>query len=107
MNQNYENNINLFKMIIENPKNLTKLPKEYLNESNIALAERLKTLACSKNVNISSLQTAALISDSNLNVFAQIGTKNPRRLNEILKYSDLKLSKDEIEWLLAGETNKY
>ena len=80
---------------------------EYLNESNIALAERLKTLACSKNVNISSLQTAALISDSNLNVFAQIGTKNPRRLNEILKYSDLKLSKDEIEWLLAGETNKY
>lgn len=29
MNQNYENNINLFKMIIENPKNLTKLPKEY------------------------------------------------------------------------------
>ena len=33
MNQNYENNINLFKMIIENPKNLTKLPKEYLNDA--------------------------------------------------------------------------
>lgn len=75
---------------------------EYLNEQNIALANRLSIMTKEKGTNISALLIAALVSDKKFNTYAQIGTTKPSRLAEALEYSEINLSENERQHLIYG-----
>lgn len=75
--------------------------KEYMNEYNLALAEKLKIISQEKNVNISALILSLLVSDKKLNVFAQVGTRKLSHLKEAFDFEKLNLSEEEIASIMA------
>ena len=79
------------------PDNIKKL---YLNQQNLNTAEKLKELSQVTGLPIPSLVLAALLSNPDFPVFAQIG---PRRLEELfssLQAMDATLSASQRDWLL-------
>lgn len=72
---------------------------EYLNPYNVELTNKIKHLADEKSVPVSSVVTAALICDSKLNTYAQIGTRKTSRLIETMSCSDFTLDQNEIDML--------
>ena len=75
------------------------LKAEYINERNIAVSEKIKTLASEHEVDVSVIVTSSLICDKNLNTFAQIGTNKLSRLEDTMKTCDFILTQQEIDWL--------
>ncbi|MBR4099503.1 MAG: aldo/keto reductase [Clostridia bacterium] len=81
-------------------ENLPDLHKtEFLNAYNLKLFERLKELANKKNTTVSTLVLAALINDSKLNTFAQIGPVTQEQLETSLKATTVSLTDSEREFL--------
>ena len=74
---------------------------EYMNDYNLALADRLKHLSEEKNTNISALVLSILTSDKKLNVFAQVGTRKLSHLKEAFEFEKLQLSDEEVEFIMA------
>ncbi len=87
--------IGLFDKISDSAK------KEYMNEYNLALAEKLKRVSEEKGVNLSALVLSLLVSDKKLNVFAQVGTRKLSHLREAFEFDCVKLSDGEITEILG------
>ena len=75
------------------------LKKEFLNDHNVRLFEKLKKLSAAKGVPISSLVLAALVSDERISSFAQIGTGSREHLDEAINAMSVSLSESEKEFL--------
>lgn len=73
---------------------------EYLNEHNIALAEKLNQLSQEKKTNISALMLALLTEDKKLNVFAQVGTRKISHLTEAFEFDKICLSEQEFDYIM-------
>ena len=73
---------------------------EYLNEHNLALAEKLNQLSQEKKTNISALMLALLTEDKKLNVFAQVGTRKISHLTEAFEFDKICLSDEEFDYLM-------
>ena len=73
---------------------------EFLNDYNMKLLEKLKKLAKEKNVSIPALVPAVLTSDEEVPTFAQIGPQTVGQLDSSLEAADLKLTKEERDYLL-------
>lgn len=72
----------------------------YLNERNLRRYQKLRALADQRNESIPTLVLAALISDPNINTFAQIGPQNMKELSASLMGADVSLSETERRFLL-------
>ena len=70
-----------------------------LSQKNTELTNKIKHLADEKSVPVSSIVTAALICDSKLNTYAQIGTRKTSRLIDTMSCSDFTLDQNEIDML--------
>lgn len=75
--------------------------KEFLNDSNIALYNRLCEIADIKNTSISAVLVSALISNPDVNTFAQIGPRKLEYLEDSLKCTSFTLSAEERKYLLG------
>ena len=73
---------------------------EYLNDHNLFLAQKINKLAQEKNTNISAIVLSLLTSDTNLSVFAQVGTKKISHLNESFCFENVQFSQKEIDDIL-------
>ena len=73
---------------------------EYLNEHNLALAEKLNQLSQEKKTNISALVLALLTEDKKLNVFAQVGTRKISHLTEAFEFDKICLSEQEFDYIM-------
>ena len=73
---------------------------EYLNEHNLALAEKLNQLSQEKKTNISALMLALLTEDKKLNVFAQVGTRKISHLTEAFEFDKICLSEQEFDYIM-------
>ena len=74
--------------------------KEFYNDYNLGLFERLSILAQKKNTTVSAVTLAALIDDTHLNTFAQIGPQNVNELLSSLTAAEVTITAEEREWLL-------
>lgn len=72
----------------------------YLNERNLRRYQKLRALADQRNESIPTLVLAALISDPNINAFAQIGPQNIKELSASLMGADVSLLETERRFLL-------
>ena len=73
---------------------------EYLNEHNLALAEKLNQLSQEKKTNISALMLALLTEDKKLNVFAQVGTRKISHLTEAFEFDKICLDAQEFDYIM-------
>lgn len=77
----------------------TALPESvraaYLNDRNLKLYDTIKNVSNEKNVPVSSLVTAALLADSHVNTFAQIGPHTMAELDASLAAADVSLTREE------------
>lgn len=111
--QQYQNNdLNVFAFssqakgffaIMEN-SGLDGLPSRtrdmFLNDENLALFDRLKAMSAQKGISIPMLVIAALVSDSAVNTFAQIGPRTLSELEISLQGADVQLTEQERILLL-------
>ncbi|MBE6571743.1 MAG: aldo/keto reductase [Ruminococcaceae bacterium] len=74
--------------------------KEYLNDHNLALAEKIKQISQTKNTNVSALMLALLVSEKKLNVFAQVGTRKISHLKEAFEFDKIDLSDEEFDYIM-------
>ena len=82
--------------VSENVKN------EFLNDYNLALYDRLVEVANSKNTGISAVLIAALISNPEINTFAQIGPRKLEYLEDSMKCTSFTLTESERNYLLGN-----
>lgn len=74
----------------------------YLNEENLATARRLMQYSKENGTTVAALVIAALVQDTRLNTFAQVGIKTIERLKQALMFSEIVLSQKEIDALILG-----
>ena len=74
--------------------------REYLNDYNLKLAQKIKDIAEEKKTNISAIVLSLLTSDTNLSVFAQVGTKKISHLTESFDFEKVEFSQKEIDEIL-------
>lgn len=74
---------------------------EFLNDYNIGLFKRLKTISKKYNTSVSTLVLATLIGDSRLNTFAQIGPTEIGQLGSSLEATNVNLSNEDLEFLIG------
>ena len=81
-----------------------KLPQstkdEFYNERNLAILERIKEFSKNKCVGVPAVVLAALISDTKINTFAQIGPQNVNELKASLTAMEFEITPEERAELL-------
>ena len=74
--------------------------KTYYNTYNMELFNKLSAFSKEKVVPVSAVVLALLISDTKLNLYAQIGVRNVARLEEAFKAADIVFTEEELRYLL-------
>ncbi len=75
--------------------------KDYLNNYNLSMYERIKAVANEHGTNVSAVVLAALIADDKVNTFAQIGPRKLDQLISSLSDSDLELTATERKFIIG------
>ena len=75
--------------------------RDFINERNLKILERLNETSIAKNVTVSDLVLATLVGDKKLNTFAQIGPKNVAELEVSVQSMNVSLTEKERNYILA------
>lgn len=75
--------------------------KEFLNDYNLALFDRLKKVADDKKTSVSAVILATLTSNDKLNTYAQIGPRKLEYLFDSLRCTEFNLSNEEMNYIIG------